>query len=50
MLGNEKTNQLDSFTCLGSIISTDSGSFEIIKSRMATTQGVFFAVEKSLKE
>jgi hypothetical protein len=34
-LGNEKIDQVDSFTYLGSIISKDGGSSEDVKSRIA---------------
>ena len=40
-LGNEKIDQVGSFTYLGSIISKDSGSKEYVKSRIAKAQGVF---------
>ena len=40
MLGNEN------IPYLGSIISKDDGNSEYVKSRIAKTQGVFFAVEK----
>ena len=40
-LGNEKTDQVGSFTYLGSIISEDGGSSEDVKSRIAKVQ-VFF--------
>ena len=40
-LGNEKIDQLGSFTYLGIIISKDSGSSEDMKSRKAKAQGVF---------
>jgi len=39
-LGNEKTDQVDSFTYLGSIISTYSRSSEDIRSRITKAQGV----------
>ena len=41
MLGNEKIDQVGSFTYLGSIISKDNGSSENFKSRTAKAQGVF---------
>ena len=41
MLGNEKIDQVDNFTYLGSIISEDGGSNEYVKSRIAKAQGVF---------
>ena len=37
-LGNEKIDQLDSFTYLGSIISKDGGSSEDFKSKIAEAQ------------
>ena len=40
-LGNEKINQVDSFTYRGSIIIRDGGSSEDVKSRIAKAQGVF---------
>ena len=40
-LGNEKIDQVTSFTYLGSIISKDGGSSEDIKSRKAKARGVF---------
>ena len=49
-LGNEKIDQVGSFTYLGSIISKDGGSSEDVKSRIAKAQGVFFTVKKSLEE
>ena len=49
-LGNEKIDQVGSFSYLGSIISKDGGSSEDVKSRKAKAQGVFFTVKKSLKE
>ena len=45
-LGNEKIDQVGSFTYLGSIISKDGGSSEDVKSRIAKAQGVFFTVKK----
>ena len=44
--GNEKINQVSSFTYFGSIISKDGGSNEDIKSRIAKTRGVFFTVNE----
>ena len=41
-LGNEKIDQVGSFSYLGSIISKDGGSSEDVKSRIAKAQGVFF--------
>ena len=40
-LGNEKIDQVDSFTYLGCIISKDSGSSEEIKSRTWKAQAIF---------
>ena len=40
-LGNEKIDQVDRITYLGSIISKDSGSNEDVKRRIAKAQGVF---------
>ena len=40
-LGNEKIDQVGSFTYLGNIISKDVGSSEDVKSRIAKAQGVF---------
>jgi hypothetical protein len=34
MMGNEKINQVDSFTYLGSIINKDGGCSEDVKSRI----------------
>ena len=48
-LGNEKIDQVDSFTYLGSIISREGGSSEDVKSRIAKAQGVFFAIKKVWK-
>ena len=39
--GNEKIDQMDSFTYLVSIISKEGGSSEDVKSRKAKTQGFF---------
>ena len=47
-LGNEKTDQVGSFTYLGSIISKDGGRSEDVKSRIAKAHGVFFTVKKKL--
>ena len=49
-LGNEKIDQVDSFTYLGSIISKDGWSSEDVKSRIAKAQGVFSQLKKSLEE
>ena len=43
-LGNEKIDQVGSFTLLGSIISKDGGSSEDVKSRIAKAQGVLFCL------
>jgi hypothetical protein len=48
-LGNEKINQVGSFTCLNSIISKDDGSSEDVKSRIAKAQCVFSQLKKSLE-
>ena len=48
-LGNEKIDQVASFTNLGSIISKDGGSSEDVKSRIAKTQGVFSQLKKVWK-
>ena len=40
-LGNEKNDQVGSFTYLSSIVSKDGGSSEDVKSRIAKAQGVF---------
>ena len=44
-LGNEKINQVGSFSYLGSIISKDGGSSEDVKSRIAK----FFAKKKKFR-
>ena len=49
-LGNEKIDQVGSFTYLGSIISKDGGSSENVKSRIAKAQGVFSQLKQSLEE
>ena len=46
MLGNEKIDQVSSFTYLGSIISKEGGSSEHVKSRIAKAQGVFSQLKK----
>jgi hypothetical protein len=48
-LGNEKIDQVDSFTYLGSIISKDGWSGEDVKSRIAKAQGVFSQLKKVWK-
>ena len=49
MLGNEKIDQVGSFTYLGSIISKDGWSSEDVKSRIAKAQGVFSQLKKVWK-
>ena len=49
-LGNEKIDQVGSFTYLGSIISKDGRSREDVRSRVAKALGVFFTIKKSLEE
>ena len=46
-LGNNKIDQVDSFTYLGSIISKDSGSSDYVKSRIAK---VISKLKKGLEE
>ena len=41
MLGNKKTDQVDSFAYLRSIISKDGGCSEDVKSRIAQAKGIF---------
>ena len=48
-LGNEKIDQVGSFSYLGSIISKDGGSSEDVKSRIARAQGVFSQLKKVWK-
>ena len=48
-LGNEKIDQVGSFSYLGSIISKDGGSSEDVKSRIAKAQGVFSQLKKVWK-
>ena len=43
MFGNEKINQLDSFTYLGSIITKDGGCSKDVKSRIVKDQDFFFS-------
>ena len=45
-LGNEKIDQVGSFTYLGSIISKDGGCSENIKSRIAMAQSAFSQLKK----
>ena len=47
--GNEKIDQVGSFTYLGSIISKDGGSSKDVKSRIAKAQGVFSQLKKVCK-
>ena len=49
-LGNERIDQVGSFTCLGSIISKGCGSSEGIRNRIAKAQGVFSHLKNSLEE
>ena len=49
-LGNEKIDQVESFSYLGSIfISKDVGTIEDVKSRIAKAQGVFSQLKKVCK-
>ena len=48
-LGNEKIEQVGSFSYLGSIISKDGGSSEDVKNRIARAQGVFSQLKKVWK-
>ena len=48
-LGNEKIDQVGSFTYLDSIISKDGGSIRDVKSRIAKAQGVFSQLKKVWK-
>ena len=45
-LGNEKIDEVGSFSYLGSITSKDGGSSEDVKSRIAKAQGVFSQLKK----
>ena len=45
-LGNEKIDQVGSFTYLGSIISKGGGSSEDVKNRIAKAQRVFSQLKK----
>ena len=47
--GNEKIDQVGSFTYLGSVISKDGGSSKDVRSRIVKVR-VFFTVKKSLEE
>ena len=49
-LGNEKNDQVGSFTYLNCIISKEGGSSEDMKSRIAKAQGVISQLKKSLEE
>ena len=49
-MGNEKIDQVDSFTGLGSIFSKDGWSSEDVKSRIAKVQGIFLQLKKGLKD
>ena len=49
MLGNEKIDQVDSFTHLGSIISKDGGWSEDLKSRTAKTHCIFYSRKKFVR-
>ena len=49
MLGSKKTDQVDSFIYLGSIISKDGGCREDIKNRIAKDHGVFSQSKKVWK-
>ena len=46
-LGNEKIDQVGSFSYLGSIISKDGGRSDDVKSRIARAQGVFSQLKKN---
>ena len=48
-LGDEKIDQVGSFTYLGSIISKDGGSSEDVKSQIVKAQGVFSQLKKVWK-
>ena len=48
-LGNEKIDQVGSFSYLASIISKDGGSSEDVKSGIANAQGVFSQLKKVWK-
>ena len=48
-LGNEKIDQVGSFTYLDSIISKDGGSSEDVKYRIAKARGVFSQLKKVWK-
>ena len=49
-LGNEKIDQVGSFTYLCSIISKYCGSSENVRSTLAKAQDIFFTVKKSSEE
>ena len=46
MLGNEKIDQIDSFTCLGSITNKNGWYSQNVDSRKAKVQGVFHSWKK----
>ena len=48
-LGNEKIDQVGSYSYLGSVISKDGGSSEDVKSRIAKARGVFSQLKKVWK-
>jgi len=48
-VGNEKIDQVDSFTGLGSIFSKDGWSSEDVKSRIAKAQGVCLELKEVWK-
>ena len=49
-LGNEKIDQVGSFTYLGSIISKDGESSEDVKIRIAKARGVFSQLKKKVSK
>jgi hypothetical protein len=49
-LGNEKIDQVDSFTYLGSSIIKDGGNSEDVKNRIVKAQFFFHSKKKNLKE
>ena len=48
-MGNEKIDQVGSFTYFGSIISKDGGNSEDVKNRIAKAQGAFSQLKKIWK-
>ena len=46
IFGNEKIEQMDSFTYLCGVISKDSGCREDIKNRIVKTWGIFLKLRK----